>query len=55
MLDEDNAQKLKMEEIELSSGVIVEYYCSVGGPSIEDCMNQVAEIAAKAIIRQQIY
>lgn len=55
MLDEDNAQKLKMEEKELSSGVVVEYFCTVGGPSIEDCMNQVTEIAVKAIIRNQMY
>lgn len=54
MLEGDQVRQVKIDEVELPSGVTVEYYCTVGGPSIEECMDHVAEIAAEAILRNQI-
>lgn len=50
MVEDVNGRQIKLEQIVLPSGVVVEYYGTQGGPSIEECMNQVAEMAAQAII-----
>ncbi len=38
------------EELKLSSGVTVEYYCTQGGPSLSLLMDQVMKIATDSLI-----
>lgn len=41
----------KVDERILASGICVEYFCSKGGPSKEECMEHVLRIAADDLLR----
>ena len=53
-VEDRTSYHIKVGEKVLSNAVKIEYYGKVNGPSIEECMAQVAEIAAMAIIRQHL-
>ncbi|WP_157070994.1 hypothetical protein [Alicyclobacillus acidiphilus] len=39
----------KIGERELKSGVVVEYFCDERGPTVQECVDRSAEIAAQAL------
>lgn len=48
----EEQQTIKVDERKLKSGIVVEYFCTVGGPTVEQCMEQVMQIAADALARK---
>ena len=49
--DEKVDASVKIGEVVIKRGLIVEYFCTPGGPSPEQCMDDVAKIAADTVIR----
>jgi hypothetical protein len=48
----EEQQMIKVDERKLKSGIVVEYFCTLGGPTVEQCMEQVMQIAADALARK---